>query len=161
MKCSYDHRLTNKAYLSTITVTNISQVFYLQNGGEKQLERKCVAVTLFIWSCRCRCVSSGAVPGVPRGDQHAGRSGQRLVGRVRCAQGRQRGRRRPQHGSRELQLHPVFRSQLAVVDGRSRHSPDRHRSSVYQPQQLRYEKNKRPQYCDVRPHGCRARTVRS
>ena len=85
-------------------------------------------------------MSSGAVPGVPRGDQHARRSGQRLVRRVRCARGRQRGRRRPQHGSRELQLHPFFTSQPALVDGRSRHSPDRHRSSFYQPQQLRYVK---------------------
>jgi len=32
-----DHRITNKAYLSAITVTNIYQSFYLQDGGKKQL----------------------------------------------------------------------------------------------------------------------------
>jgi len=33
------HRLrpTNKEYLSAITVTNIFQCFYLQNGGKNQL----------------------------------------------------------------------------------------------------------------------------
>ena len=36
-KCPYDHRLTNKAYLSVITVTNIYQEFYLQDGGKNQL----------------------------------------------------------------------------------------------------------------------------
>ena len=29
--------LTNKAYLSAITVTNIYQSFYLQDGGRNQL----------------------------------------------------------------------------------------------------------------------------
>jgi len=29
--------LTNKVYLSAITVTNISQRFYLQDGGKNQL----------------------------------------------------------------------------------------------------------------------------
>jgi len=33
-KCPYDHRL-NKAYLSAITVTNISKSFYLQDGGKR------------------------------------------------------------------------------------------------------------------------------
>jgi len=36
-KCPYDHRLTNKAYLSAVTVTDISRSFYLQDGGKKQL----------------------------------------------------------------------------------------------------------------------------
>ena len=37
-KCPRDHRLTNKAHLSAITVTNISQnFFYLQDGGKNQL----------------------------------------------------------------------------------------------------------------------------
>ena len=36
-KCPYDHWLTNKAYLSAITVTNISKSFYLQHGGKNQL----------------------------------------------------------------------------------------------------------------------------
>jgi len=29
--------ITNKAYLSAVTVTNISQTFYLQDGGKDQL----------------------------------------------------------------------------------------------------------------------------
>ena len=33
----YDRRLTNKAYLCAITVTYISQSFYLQDGGKNQL----------------------------------------------------------------------------------------------------------------------------
>ena len=36
-KCPYDHRLANEAYLSAITVTSISQSFYLQDGGKNQL----------------------------------------------------------------------------------------------------------------------------
>jgi len=37
-KCPHDHYLTNKAYLSAVTVTNISQeFFYLQGGGRNQL----------------------------------------------------------------------------------------------------------------------------
>jgi len=36
-KCPYDKILTSKAYLSAITVTNISKIFYLQDGGENQL----------------------------------------------------------------------------------------------------------------------------
>jgi len=36
-KCPYDYRLTNKAYLSGITVTKISRSFYLQDGGKNQL----------------------------------------------------------------------------------------------------------------------------
>jgi len=36
-KCPYDHGLTNKAFLSAITVTNISHNFYLQDGGKNQL----------------------------------------------------------------------------------------------------------------------------
>jgi len=36
-KCPYDHRLTNKAYLSAVTVTNIFRSFYLQDGGKNQL----------------------------------------------------------------------------------------------------------------------------
>ena len=36
-KCPDDHWLTNKAYLSAITVTNISQEFYLQDGGKNRL----------------------------------------------------------------------------------------------------------------------------
>jgi len=35
-KCLHDHELTNKAYLSDITVTNISQ-FYQQDGGENEV----------------------------------------------------------------------------------------------------------------------------
>jgi len=31
------NKLTNKAYLSAITVTNTSQSFYLQDGGKNQL----------------------------------------------------------------------------------------------------------------------------
>jgi len=49
-KCSYYHRLTNKAYLSAVTVTNISRSFYLQDGGRNQLafmEQDYVAVTLY------------------------------------------------------------------------------------------------------------------
>ena len=37
--CLCDHRFTNKAYLSTIMVTNISQSFYLQDGGKNQLAK--------------------------------------------------------------------------------------------------------------------------
>jgi len=33
----HDHRRTNKAYLSAIIVTYISQEFYLQDGGKNQL----------------------------------------------------------------------------------------------------------------------------
>ena len=52
-KCPYDHWLTNKAYLSAITVTNISQSFYLQDGGKNQLaycanyvtDTLCIAMT--------------------------------------------------------------------------------------------------------------------
>ena len=36
-KCPYDRGLTGKAYLSAITVTNIYQSFYLQDGGKSQL----------------------------------------------------------------------------------------------------------------------------
>jgi len=36
-KCPYDHWLANKAYLSATTVTQISQSFYLQDGGKNQL----------------------------------------------------------------------------------------------------------------------------
>jgi len=36
-KCPHDHGLTNKVYLSTVTVTDISQSFYLQDGGKNQL----------------------------------------------------------------------------------------------------------------------------
>jgi len=36
----YDHRLTDKAYSSVITVTNISKSFYLQDGGKNQLRDK-------------------------------------------------------------------------------------------------------------------------
>ena len=37
--CPYDQWLTgvNKAYLSAITETSISQSFYLQDGGQNQL----------------------------------------------------------------------------------------------------------------------------
>jgi len=35
-KCPYDHQLTNKMYLSAVTVTSIFQ-FYLQDGSENQL----------------------------------------------------------------------------------------------------------------------------
>ena len=45
-KCPYDKWLTDKAYLSAITVTNISQSFYLQDGGKNQ--QNCVTVTLCI-----------------------------------------------------------------------------------------------------------------
>jgi len=38
-KCPYDHWLTNKEHLSTITVTNISQSFYLQDGDKNQLAK--------------------------------------------------------------------------------------------------------------------------
>ena len=40
-KCPCDHWLTNKAYLSAITVTNIAQSFYLQDGGKNQPARHC------------------------------------------------------------------------------------------------------------------------
>jgi len=33
----HDHWLTNKAYLCAITVTNISESFYLQDGDKNQL----------------------------------------------------------------------------------------------------------------------------
>ena len=36
-KCPYDQRLTSKAYLSAVTVTNISRRFYLHDGGKNQL----------------------------------------------------------------------------------------------------------------------------
>jgi len=36
-KCPYDHWLINKAYLSVITVNNISKSSYLQDGGKNQL----------------------------------------------------------------------------------------------------------------------------
>ena len=35
-KCPHD-RLTNQTCLSAITVTNIAQSFYLQDGGKNQL----------------------------------------------------------------------------------------------------------------------------
>jgi len=47
-KYPYDHWLTNKAYLSTITVTNISQSFYLQDAGKNHLvdmEQNYITVT--------------------------------------------------------------------------------------------------------------------
>jgi len=51
-KCPYDHRLTNKAYLSAITATNISKSFYPQDGGKNQLAyrygRNCVTVTSLV-----------------------------------------------------------------------------------------------------------------
>jgi len=33
-RCLYDHRFTIEAYLSVVTVTNISKSFYLQDGGK-------------------------------------------------------------------------------------------------------------------------------
>ena len=33
-RCPYDHRFTIEAYLSVVTVTNISKSFYLQDGGK-------------------------------------------------------------------------------------------------------------------------------
>ena len=36
-KCTHDHLITNKVHLSTITVTNSSQSFYLQDGGKNKL----------------------------------------------------------------------------------------------------------------------------
>jgi len=37
-KCPRDHWLRdNEAYLSAVTVTNISKSFYLQDGGKNQL----------------------------------------------------------------------------------------------------------------------------
>ena len=36
-KCPYDHWLTKKVYLSALTVTNISQSFYLQDSGKMYL----------------------------------------------------------------------------------------------------------------------------
>ena len=52
-KCPYDQRLTSKAYLSAVTVTNISRSFYLHDGGKNQLayidmERNYVTVALCI-----------------------------------------------------------------------------------------------------------------
>ena len=44
-KCPYDHWLTNKAYLSAITVTNIYRSFYLQDGGKNQLASICNKIT--------------------------------------------------------------------------------------------------------------------
>ena len=32
-----DHRLTNKGYLSAVTVADISRSFYLEDGGKNQL----------------------------------------------------------------------------------------------------------------------------
>jgi len=37
LKSLYDHQLANKAYFRNITVANISQEFYPQDGGESQL----------------------------------------------------------------------------------------------------------------------------
>jgi len=52
IKCPYDHRRTNKAYLSAITATNISKSFYPQDGGKNQLAyrygRNCVTVTSLV-----------------------------------------------------------------------------------------------------------------
>jgi len=49
-KCPYDHRLTSKAYISAVTVTNKSTSFYQQNGGKKSagidIEQNYVIVTL-------------------------------------------------------------------------------------------------------------------
>ena len=39
IKCPRDHRLTNKAHLSAITVANNYQSFYLQDGGETSWHR--------------------------------------------------------------------------------------------------------------------------
>jgi len=53
-KCPYDHWLTNKAYLSTITVTNISQSYQPTNWQQKSTgtdtEQNHVSVTLGILS---------------------------------------------------------------------------------------------------------------
>jgi len=45
------HKLTNKAYLSNNTVTDLS-AFYLQDGGKKRradMKQNYVTVTLFIY----------------------------------------------------------------------------------------------------------------
>ena len=53
-KCPYDHWIANNPYLSAITMTNISQSFYLQDGGKKSsgidMEQNYVIVTLCIGS---------------------------------------------------------------------------------------------------------------
>ena len=40
MKCLYNHYLANKAYFSAITMKNIYESFYPQDGGESQLALK-------------------------------------------------------------------------------------------------------------------------
>jgi len=36
-KCTHDDLITNKVHLSTVTVTNSSQSFYLQDGNKNKL----------------------------------------------------------------------------------------------------------------------------
>ena len=50
-KCPHDHWLTNKAFQSAITVTNIFRSFYLQDGGKNRLEQNYVTVALCSWDC--------------------------------------------------------------------------------------------------------------
>jgi len=38
-KCPHDHRLTSKAYLSAVAVSDIYRSFYLQDGDKNQLRR--------------------------------------------------------------------------------------------------------------------------
>jgi len=48
---AYDHWLTNKAHVSTITVTNIYQSFYVHDGGKKTtgLDMKWNYVTITLY----------------------------------------------------------------------------------------------------------------
>ena len=61
-----DHWLNIKAYLSAITATNISQSFYLQDGGKKStgidMEHNYATVTLQgTNACRYNCHSAGSL----------------------------------------------------------------------------------------------------
>ena len=77
-KCPHDHWVTNlptKAYLSAITLTHISQSFYLQDGGKNQLARiwnKTTSLSpqlrqLYAWEpARWQCCACGVPPVRPR-----------------------------------------------------------------------------------------------
>jgi len=91
-KCPHDHRPTTKAFSSAITVTNISQSFYLQDGGKNQLAYRYGLWNKVTWlSCCAFTVSSlyirvSAMPSVLWRCWLGGRKGIRPVKNwvVRC-----------------------------------------------------------------------------
>ena len=57
-KCPHDHRLTSKAYLSAVAVSDIYRSFYLQDGGKNQL-RRCGTKLRHCRPTRFACSASG------------------------------------------------------------------------------------------------------